>query len=172
MLMSFWSMICTARRSCCNSARCETTQVASTPWLNSFIAEPTTSMPKARDTISSMNVKPRLLDPVFRCIGSSLPELRDIRVQHVVLGNFQLGVVVRDRNGHLIQGWNRGACAGRGCLCDRDGACVVGQRKLHVIRSAKDSIRPGHLQILRSANRIVRGSNDAIHAGAVDRLCA
>ena len=59
-LMSFRSKSVLARRSCCISARCETTKVALTPWLNNFTAAPTTMVPTASETKSSIKVKPRL----------------------------------------------------------------------------------------------------------------
>src|SRR5271167_1049097 len=48
-----------ARRACCIWARCETTKVAFIPWVNSFTAAPTTSVPTASETSSSIKLKPR-----------------------------------------------------------------------------------------------------------------
>src|SRR5579863_676943 len=59
-LMSLRSKSELARRSCCIWARCETTKVAATPWLNNFTAAPSTTAPTASATNSSIKLKPRL----------------------------------------------------------------------------------------------------------------
>src|ERR1700733_11550809 len=59
-LMSLISKSELARRSCCISARCETTKVAPMAWLNNFTAAPKTRVPIASETSTSIKVKPRL----------------------------------------------------------------------------------------------------------------
>src|ERR1051326_713431 len=165
-LISFVTSVCTARRSCCISAFCDTTQVASTPWLKIFTPAPITSMPSARETINSRKVKPR----AFRmCLIASLAVLRNIGVKNVVLCNLALGRRVGHSDSDHVQRGDR-LVVGIERRCDGNGARIVRERQNDVVGCAVNSVRARQSQFLQTAGGVIRGSDDAIDARTISGL--
>src|SRR5450432_1730668 len=94
-------MLEAARKSCCISAFCETTQVARSACVNTCTAAASTIRPTAAETNSSSSVKPRLALIRLRRMNSSLLELRNVLVEHISLLHRHLrhGVINGDGDG-------------------------------------------------------------------------
>src|ERR1700674_319952 len=172
-LMSFSNRLEAARRSCCISARWETTKVAFRPRLNNCTAVPITSIPRPREIRSSIRLKPRPEFVDMRPIVSPLPILRNEGVEDVLSRKTELGSRVLDRNGDRTQrSYGDGATTRGKNRGNRDLALEIGQRRTRVRRTRvrKDSRRAWLLQNLRAACSVVSGPDNSVDPRTIHGL--